>query len=62
MVELLPDGPHPRNALPGGQVFDPRSPHHRDEAEFWRVNQQPAMYYSEADVVTHAELRQRFTP
>lgn len=62
VVELLPDGPHPRNAMPGGQVFDPSSPHHRDEAEFWRVNQQPPMFYSEPDVVSHAEFRQRFTP
>ena len=62
VVEMTPDGPVARNALPGGQSEDPDSPHHRDEAEFWRTNQQPLLYFQAADIEAHAEKRIRFTP
>lgn len=57
VVEMLADGPHPYNALPGGQSIDPESPHHADEAALWIANEAPEMSYREADVVLHAERR-----
>ncbi|MEZ4404376.1 MAG: penicillin acylase family protein [Kofleriaceae bacterium] len=62
VVEMTPTGPVARNALPGGQVEDPDSPHHADEAELWRANQQPPLAYEKADVEAHAQRRLRFDP
>ncbi len=62
VVEMTPEGPRAWNALPGGQQHDPEGAHHADEAEFWRRNQAPPMYFFEEDVVKHAEERIQFTP
>jgi penicillin amidase len=62
VVEMTPDGPRPFNALPGGQVEDPDDPHHADEAERWRVNEQPPLYFEQADVEAHEEARLAFVP
>jgi penicillin G amidase len=62
VVEMTPTGPVARNAIPGGQSEDPDSPHHADEANLWRVNQQPAMWYEARDVEAHAQRRWRFDP
>ncbi len=62
VVEMTPTGPRPFNALPGGQVEDPMSPHHADEAELWRMNQQPALYFDRADVEAHMESTFTITP
>lgn len=62
VVEMTAEGPRPFNSLPGGQSEDVNSPHHADEAELWRRNQQPALYFESADVEAHAESRLRFTP
>jgi penicillin amidase len=57
VVEMTPTGPHAFNALPGGQVLDPASPHHADEAAHWIQNEQPAIAYEEPDVIAHFERR-----
>jgi penicillin G amidase len=62
LVEMLPTGPVARNALPGGQNIDRRSPHHADEAALWIQNQNQPVNFLENDVVTHAEARRRFVP
>jgi penicillin amidase len=62
VVEMTADGPRPFNSLPGGQTEDTRSPHHADEAELWRRNQQPPLYFTFSDVETHAESRVQFVP
>jgi penicillin amidase len=62
VVEMTPTGPIARNAIPGGQVEDPDSPHHADEAEHWRKNEQPPLYFEAADIDEHAEHRIRFDP
>ena len=62
VVEMTPTGPVARNAIPGGQVEDPDSPHHADEAEHWRTNQQPPLYFERADIEAHAERRWQFDP
>ncbi len=63
VVEMTPEGPvMPFNALPGGQSEDIRSPHHADEAEFWRTNQQPQLYYTRADVEANAEATFSISP
>ncbi len=62
VVEMTPDGPRPFNALPGGQSEDVDAPHHADEAELWRTNQQPPLYFERADVESHAESTFRFVP
>ena len=48
--------------LPGGEIYDPDSPHHADEMEHWRRNEAPAMYFTEPDVVAHAETRMVIAP
>ena len=62
VVEMAPEGPIARNAIPGGQDIDPDGPHHADEADLWRRNEAPPLYFREIDVVGHAEQRLRFTP
>ncbi|KYF86406.1 hypothetical protein BE17_25360 [Sorangium cellulosum] len=62
VVEVTPDGPRAWNALPGGQRFDPESPHHADEAEHWRRNQAPEMYFTDEAVRAHQESRLVFVP
>jgi penicillin amidase len=62
VVEMTDTGPRVWNALPGGNVFDPRSPHYADEVQLWRRNEAPPLYFSDADVMTHAEETWRFMP
>jgi penicillin amidase len=62
VVEMTPTGPVPFNALPGGQSEDVDSPHHDDEAVFWRANEQPPLYFDQADVEAHAETTLTFVP
>lgn len=57
VVEMTPTGPRAYNALPGGQVYDPASPHHRDEADLWIANEAPPVAFDTADIVTHFERR-----
>lgn len=62
VVEMTASGPRAFNALPGGQVLDPDSPHHADEAAHWIANEQPPIAYEEADVIAHFERRLDVTP
>lgn len=62
VVEMTKDGPKAWNALPGGQHFDPYGKHHADEAEHWRRNNAPPLYFSDADVDAHAEEKISFVP
>ncbi|HJL19792.1 MAG TPA: penicillin acylase family protein [Sandaracinaceae bacterium LLY-WYZ-13_1] len=62
VVEMTTDGPVPFNALPGGQVEDPSSPHHDDEAQLWIENEQPPMHFEQADIDANAEDTLRFVP
>jgi penicillin amidase len=71
VCELDPDkGPIARNVLPGGEDFDPGSPHYKDLMELWRKNQTFDLAYHDADVVksaqteymTNATGRIRFQP
>ena len=63
-------GPRARNILPGGQIFQPGSPHFRDQMELWRKNQTRDLPFNTAEVVTEAVAeekanklgRRRFTP
>lgn len=57
VVDLDPAGPRAFNALPGGEVWDPRSPHFRDEAELWRRNQTHPVPFLLADVIAAKEKR-----
>ena len=54
VAELTPDGPVARNVMPGGQVFDPASPHYRDLMELWRTNRTVDLAYKLADVLASA--------
>ena len=62
VVEMTAEGPRAFNALPGGQSEHLDSPHHADEAELWRRNAQPAMYFEQSDVDAHMESRLSFAP
>lgn len=62
VVEMTPAGPKAFNAIPGGQVEVPADPHHADEAELWRKNQAPQLWFDKADVDAHAAKRVTFTP
>jgi len=61
VVEMRPEGPRAFNAIPGGQSEDPDSAHHADEAEYWRVNQAPPIWFERKDVVAHAVRRLHIT-
>jgi penicillin amidase len=55
VAELDPvNGPTGRNALPGGEIFDPTSPHYRDQMELWRKNQTFDFAYQDAAVISAA--------
>jgi penicillin amidase len=62
VVEMTREGPRAWNALPGGQVFDPRSPHHADELELWRRNKATSLYFTDADVNGHKASSVTFIP
>jgi penicillin amidase len=70
VYELDPAGPHAKNALPGGETFDPQSPHYRDLLDLWRENQTFDHAFTEADAVASAKKeiaahgggRMRFSP
>jgi penicillin amidase len=57
VIEMDPKGPIGRNVLPGGNVWDSRDPHFRDEAELWRRNQNRPFAFAVGDVVGAAETR-----
>lgn len=57
VVEMDPAGPIAHNALPGGNVWDSRDPHFRDEAERWRRNQNRPVPFAVRDVIDAAEGR-----
>jgi penicillin amidase len=54
VYELHPAGPKAVNALPGGEIFDPDSPHYRDLLEKWVVNERYPMIVDEAEVAQAA--------
>lgn len=55
VCEITKEGPKARNVLPGGQVFDPKSPHYRDQMELWRKNQSFDLAFTDSEVVASAE-------
>jgi penicillin amidase len=57
VVDLDPQGPRAWNAIPGGAVWDPDSPHFDDEAALWRKNTTHAVPFRVEDVVAAKESR-----
>ncbi|MFO0761430.1 MAG: penicillin acylase family protein, partial [Byssovorax sp.] len=57
VVDLDPAGPKAFNALPGGAIWDAKSPHFRDEAELWRKNQNHPVPFALSDVIAAKEKR-----
>jgi penicillin amidase len=57
VIDMDPAGPKAFNALPGGNIWDAKSPHFRDEAEYWRRNQAHAVPFLLPDVVAAKESR-----
>lgn len=71
VCEVDPEkGPIARNTLPGGQIFDPTSPHYKDLYALWAKNQTIDLAYRAEDVATRAKReaevnglgRRRFAP
>ncbi|MFK7999240.1 MAG: penicillin acylase family protein [Polyangiales bacterium] len=60
VVEMGPDGPRVFNALPGGNAYDPDSPHQADEVEFWRRNEAPQVFHTNEDVMANMERELNF--
>ena len=59
VCEMTPKGPHARNALPGGQIFDPESPHYRDQVELWRKNRTFDLAFQDDEVLKSAQVEQQ---
>ncbi len=57
VIEMARDGLRVRNALPGGAVWDPASPHHADQMEAWRRNEVYDIPFVLDDVIAKAESR-----
>lgn len=57
VVDLDPAGPRAINAIPGGAIWDPESPHFRDEAELWSTNRTRTIPFLLEDVVADKESR-----
>ena len=57
VIDMDPSGPKAFNAIPGGVIWDAKSPHFRDEAELWRRNQAHPVPFLLADVVAAKESR-----
>ena len=62
VIDLDPNGPTPRNVLPGGEVWDNVSPHFADEAELWRRNENHPLWVAHDDVAANAEERDSYAP
>jgi penicillin amidase len=70
VYDLDPKGPHVKNTIPGGEVFDPNSPHYKDLLMLWLQNQTFDHAFSDADAVASAKVevmkngggRVRFSP
>jgi penicillin G amidase len=62
VIDMDPAGPKEVNTLPGGEIWNPDSPHFADEAELWRRNQVHAVPFLLADVVANKESRTLFSP
>ncbi len=54
VAELDPAGPKARNALPGGEIFDPTSPHYDDQLQLWLQNKTFDFAFADADVLAQA--------
>jgi penicillin amidase len=55
VAELDPvNGPTARNTLPGGEIFDPSSPHYTDQLDLWRKNQTYDLAFKDSDVAASA--------
>jgi len=50
------------NALPGGNVYDPESPHYADQLEMWRKFESRPVPFYEYEVVSAAESRLVLVP
>lgn len=59
VCEMTPSGPRAKNALPGGQVFDPDSPHYRDQLELWLGNRTFDLAFRDEEVVRSAEAEHK---
>lgn len=55
VVDMTPNGPVARNTLPGGEIFNPTSPHYADLMELWRKNQTFNVAFAETDVTATAK-------
>jgi penicillin amidase len=62
VVDMDPAGPKAVNTLPGGEVWNPESPHFRDEAELWRRNETHPVPFLLPDVIKYKESRTLVTP
>jgi penicillin amidase len=62
VVDMDPAGPVARNAIPGGEVWDPANAHFRDDMELWRKNQNRPVPFTRADVIANAESHVVYAP
>jgi penicillin amidase len=60
LVDLDPDGVRSFNAQPGGQVWDPASPHFRDTLDVWLANERYLLRFHPQDVAQGTEAHLLF--
>ncbi len=58
VAELGTDGPRGFNVLPGGEIFDPDSPHYADQFTLWRHNQAFPLPFDPAAVAASAQIEE----
>lgn len=62
IVEMTPDGPVAYNTIPGGQVWDTKSPHFTDLLQLWLDSERHPFLTRPADVIESVEAHLAFTP
>jgi penicillin amidase len=55
VAEITADGPKIKNALPGGSVLSSKSPYFKNEAEYWRKNENHDVPFDIDDVAAAVE-------
>ncbi len=62
IIEMTPEGARSFNAMPGGQFWDKRSPHFRDQLALWLENKRKINHFQPSEVAGAVEQHTLLTP